>query len=443
MGRAFADSRSFLRSICGMLFFRKNSGVLMYRFCARLIVAIPALALAPMAMAADLKVVPIYVPPPPSWSGSYVGGNLGVGWFDPSFSADFSRLGLPIDTGLPPTVVPGAGGGFSASTDVGIVGGVQAGYNYQFAPQWVAGIEGDFDLTSLRAGSAISSSAAITVPSPTLFNSSAAASTDVNWLASLRGRFGYLWTPGLMLYGTAGVAWADVDYRGDAQSSISITTNAIIKPTTTTFSSDAATSFDAIKTGFVVGAGAEYMWSRNLLLRAEYLFYDINGASRSAGASIPAVFHLARVISSSPRTARCWLPDFVLRREKLAAPETPLSPFPLLRDNCRRRKCATAVAACIKNMSGSSGLRRRARQSVFSDGLVRCETATPPMSQMGHGLPWRPSARATGPPPKAAAPAGGRGFRVGPIRDSRAAKELAGSWPAARCNPVPMCPGPR
>jgi opacity protein-like surface antigen len=60
-------------------------------------------------------------------------------------------------------------------------------------------------------------------------------------------------------------------------------------------------SFHAIKTGFVIGAGAEYMWSRNLLLRAEYLFYDFNDASRSAGVSLPAVFHWDQISISVVR----------------------------------------------------------------------------------------------------------------------------------------------
>jgi hypothetical protein len=54
-----------------------------------------------------------------------------------------------------------------------------------------------------------------------------------------------------------------------------------------------------------------------------------------------------------------------------------------------------------------------------------CSTLFPPLrciifsgreSARGHGLPWRPSAGAAGPPQKAAAPAGDRRFRVCQIR---------------------------
>ena len=47
-------------------------------------------------------------------------------------------------------------------------------------------------------------------------------------------------------------------------------------------------------------------------------------------------------------------------------------------------------------------------------GLLQCINLRSGESATGHGLPWRPSAGAAGPPQKAAAPAGYRGFRVGP-----------------------------
>src|SRR5262245_5646906 len=148
-----------------------------------------AFALIPaVSHAADVRPVvqpppAVYLPPPPTWNGWYVGGNLGVGWFDQRFNDDFSTGLVDVRTG----------------TQSGIVGGVQGGYNWQFAPQWVAGAEGDFDASSLKVSASASN-----------LNVSVAASSSVEWLASLRGRVGYLWWPNLMLYGTLGVAWADL-----------------------------------------------------------------------------------------------------------------------------------------------------------------------------------------------------------------------------------------
>jgi outer membrane immunogenic protein len=195
------------------------------------------------------KAPPVYLPPPPQWNGWYVGGHVGVGWFDQDISGDFVQFGRSS---------------FSTSTDAGVVGGVHGGYNWQFAPQWLVGIEGDFDFTSMRASAAGNFGT----------NRFITASTHVDWLSSVRGRVGYLWTPGLLIYGTAGFAMADVDYQAHVE------TPGLI----------AGVSRTTTKDGFVAGAGVEYMWSREWLVRAEYLFYDFGSSTRSF-AVVPASVH--------------------------------------------------------------------------------------------------------------------------------------------------------
>ena len=89
------------------------------------------------ALAADLRrPAPAYTPPPPpppvfSWTGFYIGGNLGGAWARGTVSD--SLFGL------------------SASSDrSGFIGGGQLGVNYQFS-NIVLGAEWDFDWTSLDA----------------------------------------------------------------------------------------------------------------------------------------------------------------------------------------------------------------------------------------------------------------------------------------------------
>jgi outer membrane immunogenic protein len=226
----------------------------------RLLITVAATALAfvftSQAQSANLALPAappvVYLPPPPVWAGWYVGGNIGVGWTDSNnVDGDFSGIGRPFNTS------------FSTSNDAGVVGGVHGGYNWQFAPQWVAGVEGDFDLTSMRSTASASN-----------FNTSINASAHVNWLSSVRGRVGYLWYPGLMVYGTAGFAFADIDYQAN------ISAPGIVGGVSRTTTKD----------GFVAGAGVEYMWSREWLVRAEYLFYDFNGSTRSF-AAVPASIH--------------------------------------------------------------------------------------------------------------------------------------------------------
>ena len=67
-------------------------------------------------------------------------------------------------------------------------------------------------------------------------------------------------------------AWANIEYSA----------NLIANPP---FQSNVGT-FRGTKTGWVVGAGAEWMATTNILLRAEYLFYEITDANVSATAPV-------------------------------------------------------------------------------------------------------------------------------------------------------------
>src|SRR5580700_4776027 len=99
-----------------------------------------------------------------NWTGAYVGADIGGAWSN--IQSNF-------------------GGGNGSS----VIGGAYAGYNWQLAPQWLIGIEGDATWADL------------TVP---------AGSGDVNWLGSLRGRIGWSPTAITMLYFTGGAAWGTV-----------------------------------------------------------------------------------------------------------------------------------------------------------------------------------------------------------------------------------------
>jgi outer membrane immunogenic protein len=60
-------------------------------------------------------------------------------------------------------------------------------------------------------------------------------------------------------------------------------------------------SFNTTKTGWVVGGGAEWMATTNILLRAEYLYYNINNGDVSASAPYsPPVIAGAATVAGSP-----------------------------------------------------------------------------------------------------------------------------------------------
>ncbi len=86
--------------------------------------------------------------------------------------------------------------GFSTDGNTGFLAGGQIGLDFQLAPNWVAGIEGqpswvDLDNEWAAPGFLVTRSG--------------------DWLGSVTGRLGYTWGPGL-LYVKGGAAFRDSEY---------------------------------------------------------------------------------------------------------------------------------------------------------------------------------------------------------------------------------------
>src|SRR2546430_1751846 len=147
-----------------------------------------AATLAGTAFAAEPTPAP---PPAPifTWTGLYVGGQIGYAWgHDP-----VTWSGISNDDEL-------AAGAFS-HTSQGAIGGAHVGYNLQYNPWLVLGLEGSVDGTSL--------SKTLVVPVNDFMGDtpgSITSSSQANVQGSIRGRLGIAWDRAL-IYGTAGVAF--------------------------------------------------------------------------------------------------------------------------------------------------------------------------------------------------------------------------------------------
>ena len=116
-------------------------------------VGLVALGLSAPASAADLAARPYTKAPPPivapiyDWSGFYIGANGGYGWSNYSVS-ETTPFGLAAiqDITVPQTLQANTRGAFF---------GGQLGYNWQFAPSWVLGIEGDIDAASFHGSQSV------------------------------------------------------------------------------------------------------------------------------------------------------------------------------------------------------------------------------------------------------------------------------------------------
>jgi outer membrane immunogenic protein len=248
-------------------------------------VALITLSFVGAAVAADM---PVKAPPPVAvntWTGYYVG--IDAGGIYGSHESDYFSQSPGFGAGGATTYDPASLG---TESHWGATGGVYAGYNWAVTPSWVIGVEGDWSKTSLGNTSVDPqlTSGGVPVPSPCTSAGAAGAPTcngvlmsdNLSWIATVRGRLGYTYGS-MMLYGTAGGAWASLEQSGAVVPlNLAAATNPLGRV------GSIALSQNATLTGWVAGGGVEFMATANWLVRIEYLHYAFDGgATRSAACS--------------------------------------------------------------------------------------------------------------------------------------------------------------
>src|ERR1700746_2617962 len=150
-------------------------------------------ALAGSATAADLGArapAPYQPPSPPpplfSWTGCYIGGNIGGGWASPRSKHIYRAVTRVIGADL---------GSHTASE---FIGGGQIGCDYQ-AGVWVFGVQGMFDGSGMQ-GSNTDATGLFVVNS------------NIPWLATVTGRVGVTAAPTVLVYAKGGGAWVRDNY---------------------------------------------------------------------------------------------------------------------------------------------------------------------------------------------------------------------------------------
>lgn len=232
----------------------------------QLLLATSALFIAGSAQAADLAArpytkAPIAAAVPFSWTGCYIGGHIGGGWN----RTDFTDPGVVSPAaGAPVTtigVVPGDRIGVDG--DGGIVGGAQAGCDYQFSNRWVVGIAGDFTATDLHG----------VANDPFFggkFGNPATLSSRTDWVASVTGRVGYAWDR-FLVYGKGGAGFAHDRYSLNNFSTVGAAFCGNGFPFT---GCNVSTSTDRI--GWTAGVGLEWAFAPHWSVLAEYDHYGFD-----------------------------------------------------------------------------------------------------------------------------------------------------------------------
>ncbi|MGY4338181.1 outer membrane immunogenic protein [Bradyrhizobium sp. LM2.9] len=206
-----------------------------------------------------------------NWTGFYVGGNVGGQWgsADPTTSTVFDPPGYFAASSVPAINAVGAQGVNSSS----VTGGLTAGYNWQ-VNHAVLGLEGDINYFGVK-GSA-TGSAVYPCCAPTGFTVSSQVSAD--WLATIRGRIGFLAAPTWLLYATGGAAIAEVKGNFNFTDTFAAATE--------------SAAFRDTRLGWTAGVGTEYAVGGGWSLKAEYLYVDLGRSAVTStnllGGAFPA-----------------------------------------------------------------------------------------------------------------------------------------------------------
>lgn len=201
--------------------------------------AAAAAMLATPAFAADIPrrqpiADAVYVPGVPAgvWTGFSIGAHLGG-----AFASNFRN---------------NAGYGLSGAS--GVFGGLQAGYDWQIN-RVVLGVAGDISYGSISRRF-VAVGPAVDVRA------------SENWHGSLRARLGYAVQDNLLLYATGGLALGQIQARELAP--------AVARQTRSL-------------TGWTVGVGGEYMFTRNVSALVEYRYTDLGRSAFTALSGAPRI----------------------------------------------------------------------------------------------------------------------------------------------------------
>jgi outer membrane immunogenic protein len=260
--------------------------------------AIATLA-ASAAFAADLpsRKAPMLPPPPPPplWTGFYAGLNAGYSFgmnntVTTGVAPAQDALAALLPAGL---LVPGssalANAGVANITRNGFIGGAQVGYNYQWGSSFLIGLEADLQGAGIRGsggnggfaqdGFAIGGGLLSVTRTSSGFND---INAGIDWMGTVRGRVGYLFTPTMLLYGTGGLAYGGA-YANTTNSLNHIINVGVAPPLaniTAVFPTVAGVGrYSETLLGWTAGAGFEWMLSPGWSLKAEALYYDLGTVS--------------------------------------------------------------------------------------------------------------------------------------------------------------------
>ena len=185
---------------------------------------------------------PVIAAPIFSWTGGYLGGQVGYGWGKSRFSSYDDEDG-PFALNTKPD---------------GFLGGLYAGYNFDMGNNVVLGVDGDITYNNLKDSASIFDEDQVEV---------ASIESKLRWSGAVRARAGYA-VDRFLPYIAGGVAFGSVKNSatgiGDDDNIYTVSQSKTL-------------------TGWTAGAGVDYAATDNVILRLEYRYTDYGRKNFSAG----------------------------------------------------------------------------------------------------------------------------------------------------------------
>ena len=177
-----------------------------------------------------------------SWSGLYVGANVGANLYRDRTVEVFTATGGPTNLEYP-------------YKSKGTSFGINLGADYQFG-NIVVGAAGDFDMARINGG---------------FEDLPIGKGRDrIHWQATLRGRLGYA-VDRVLIYGTGGLAAAQ------------------ISNTYTFVPTNTSETFKDVKYGWTLGAGVDVAVTDNWIIGMEYRHVDFNAFQNDSVVAFPGL----------------------------------------------------------------------------------------------------------------------------------------------------------